>query len=201
MLMRGMQGAALVAGPLMFTVSTFFWESNGRYGVNAGTMVVLSLVLWLYGLLALFDALRARLPRYTAVALLVTVYGAIGGANFGLRGFYDGVFHLSATASLEALAPYPTQANLMLFWPGPLFPLGLLGLAVTLTWTRTIPLWSGVVLAAGAVAWPFGIVPRVDWIAHLIGSVLVAGFLYPAWACWRGRLRPAPAVQVRPARV
>jgi hypothetical protein len=188
-----MQSLALVAGPLMFAVSTFFWQHDGRYGVIAGPMVVLALVLWLYGLLALFDALRARLPRYVAVALLLAVYGAIGGSNFGLRGFYDGVFHLSSTASLAALAPYSTQANLMLFWPGPLFPLSLLSLAVTLTWTRTVPLWSGILLGVGAAAFPFGIVPRIPWIAHLIGAVLVAAFLHPAWICWRGRLQPGGA--------
>ena len=186
-----MQSIALVAGPLMFAVSTFFWQSDGRYGVIAGPMVVLALVLWLYGLLALFDTLRERLPRYVAVALLVAVYGAIGGSDFGLRGFYDGVFHLSPTASLAALAPYPTQADLMFFWPGPLFPISLLSLAVTLTWTRTVPLWSGFLLGVGAAAFPLGIVPRIPWIAHLITAVLVAAFLYPAWTCWQGR--PATA--------
>ena len=110
------------------------------------------------------------------------------------------MFHLSSTASLAALAPYPTQANLMLFWPGPLFPISLLSLAVTLTRTRTVPLWSGILLGVGAAAFPFGIVPRIPWIAHLIGAVLVTAFLYPAWTCWRGRPAPSPARAGEPRR-
>ena len=185
----------LLAGPLLFAASTFFWE-DGRYGVTGGMLVALSMPFWVYGIIALLERMRPALPRYTAVVLLLALLGTVGGAAFGFQGFFETAFGLDEAASKEALEEYPLQAGILLWWLGPLFPLTLFALGVGLARTRELPLGVAVLLCAGAVLFPVSRIPRDQWIAHLVDLLLLAPFLIAAARWQRGQRqttpRPAP---------
>lgn len=189
---RRLSGVSLAAGPLLTGVSTFFWE-DGKYGATGGTLLALAIVPWIHGLFSVFAALRPRMPRYSTFGLLVMLYGALGGAAFGYRDFFEAVFHVTSNdASLDALAEYSMQANLLLFWAGPLFPLSMIVLAAVLMRTRLVPIWAGAILLAGGLGFPLSRIPRDPWIAHLVDVLLLIPFAYLGWRLWRGDLRSEP---------
>ncbi|MFC3499742.1 hypothetical protein ACFOOK_01835 [Micromonospora krabiensis] len=166
---------ALVLGPAGSALATYLWTA-GRYGATGGTILVLAMVVWTYGLIGLLDVVRLHAPRYAAVALPVFLYGAMGGAAFGFQGVFEDIFDQSTDASLAALGEHPFAANLLLWLPGPLMPLSLLVLGVVLARIRLVPLWTAVLLCAGAVAFPLSRIPRIDVIAYLADGLLVAAF-------------------------
>ncbi|MER7891692.1 hypothetical protein ABTX15_17870 [Micromonospora sp. NPDC094482] len=171
---------ALVLGPAGSALATYFWI-DGRYGATGGTVLVLAMVVWAYGLIGLLDAVRPHAPRYAAVALPVFLYGVIGGAAFGFQGVFEDIFEQSTDASLAALAEHPFAANLLLWIPGPVMPLSLLVLGVVLARTRLVPLWTAALLCAGAVAFPLSRIPRIDVVAYLADALLVVAFVAIAW--------------------
>ncbi len=190
-LYRILQGVSLIAAPVLGAAATFFWDEAGRYSAVAGTLIALGSVFWIHGLIALFDAIRVRLPVYAAIGLPVAVYGCFGGINFGLQGFYESVFGVSKQASLDALAAHPLAANLLLWWPGPLFPLSMFVLGIVLAWTRLAPRWNGVLVCVAAIAFPASRIPRIEWVAHIVDVLLLVPFAYLGWLVIAGGLRPA----------
>ena len=171
----------------MLTISSFTWQPDGRYGVVAGTLVAAALVLWTYGLVGLYTALAPRLPRFAALGGLVTVIGAASGVTFGVRGFFDGVFGLDQQASLAALAVHQLWANLLFFWPGPVFPLMLLVLGVALlVAVRDLPRVVGLLLIVAGIGFPVSRTLRVEWIAHVVDLAMLAAFAVLAVRLWRG---------------
>ncbi|MGI5132193.1 hypothetical protein ACQEVB_35690 [Pseudonocardia sp. CA-107938] len=176
--LRPMQGAALILGAALFAASTFFWLPTGTYGAASGTVIVLALVFMTYGLLGLLEDMRERLPLYSSIVGLVLVYGAFGGAAFGVRGLYDELFHFSRQASTAAVETFPLAADLLFYWPGPLFPLSLLAIGIGLARSRTSPLWAALLLCAAGVAFPFSRVPRVGWVAHVVDAAILLAFAY-----------------------
>ncbi|MEU6207149.1 hypothetical protein ABZ814_26575 [Micromonospora musae] len=175
---------ALVLGPAGSALATYFW-TDGRYGATGGTILVLAMVVWAYGLVGLLDALRPHAPRYAAVALPVFLYGAMGGAAFGFQGVFEDIFAQSNDASLAALAEHPFAANLLLWLPGPVMPISLLVLGVVLARIRLVPLWAAALMCAGAVAFPLSRIPRIDLIAYLADALLVVAFVAIAWPSTR----------------
>lgn len=186
-LARTIQGASLIVGPALNGAATFFW-TDGRHGVIGGTLVVHSSVVWLPGLLGLWEVVRTSRPVLGTVGALSAVFGAFGGITFGLQGFYEGVFGLSQQQSLDALAEHPVAAQLVLWLPGPIFPLTLLLLAGAVAVTRSAPLWMSSLLAVGALLWPVSRIPRIEAVAHLadlavlvpsvgLGALLIAAAL------------------------
>ncbi|MEV0455806.1 hypothetical protein [Catellatospora methionotrophica] len=171
--------ACLVAGPLLFAASTFFWH-DGRYGATGGTIVALSVPVWTYGILALLDRMGTVLPRYAAALRLLALFGVVAGAAFGFQGFFEQVYGMDAAGSLAALEQHPVTAGLLLWWTGPLFPLTLLLLGAGLIRTRQLPLPVGLLICAGAVLFPASRIPRAEWIAHIVDVVLLAPFLIAA---------------------
>ncbi|MFC0507805.1 hypothetical protein [Micromonospora costi] len=171
---------ALVLGPAGSALATYFW-TDGRYGATGGTILVLAMVVWAYGLVGLLDEVRPRTPRYVAVALPVFLYGVMGGAAFGFQGVFEDIFAQSTDASLDALAAHPFAANLLLWLPGPVMPLSLFVLGVVLARVRFVPLWTAALLCAGAVAFPLSRVPRIDLVAYLADALLVVAFAAIAW--------------------
>lgn len=171
--------ACLVAGPLTFAASTFFWE-DGRYGATGGTLIALSVPIWAFGMIALLDRVRPAMPRYAAVATLVTLLGTVGGAGFGFQGFFDDAYGVDHDASLAALAEHPVATGLLLWYLGPLFPLALFALGVGLARTRLLPLPVGLLLCAGAGLFPASRIPRIGWVAHLVDLLLLVPFLLAA---------------------
>lgn len=173
-----LHGGSLVAGPCLLAASTFFWNAEGRLGVTGGTLTALALVFWLYGLIGLYAEIQRRLPVYGAIALLLTVYGALGGMSFGFQGFFEASFQVPKDASLAAVNAYPLPADLLLWWAGPAFPVALLALGAALLRTGLAPRWTAVLICLGAVAFPASRIPRLEWVAHVCDAALALPFVY-----------------------
>lgn len=176
----------LVVGPLMFAASTFFWEETGRYNVTSGTLLALSLPVWAFGIVALFERMRPGLPRFSAAAILLTVVAVVGGASFGYQGFFEAAYSIDEATALAELAKYPTASGLMLWWIGPLFPATLFVLGAAELRTRQLPVPVALLICAAAILFPLSRVPRVEWIAHLVDVLLVVPFVFAALLSLRG---------------
>jgi hypothetical protein len=173
--------ASLVLGPLLLAASTFFWE-GGRYGVTGGVLVALSGIAWVYGLIGIWERLHPRLPVAAALGLVLTLLGTFGGIAFGLQGFFEGAFGLSAAESLAAVGEHPVASWLVLWGPGPLFPLSLVLLGAALLWTRLVPRPLAVALLVAGVAFPLSRIGRVELMAHAIDALLLGA---SAWLAAR----------------
>ena len=154
-------GLSLIAAPLVFAASTFFWK-EGQYGVTGGTLINLSQVPWIIAFIVLFDKLKMEMPRYATVGLIIAIYGCLSGE----------AFQIPHKTYLETLSHYSLSANLLLFWPGPLFPLSLLVLGIVLIRRKKIEVWLGILLCLGAIAFPLSRIPRVESIAHAVDILL-----------------------------
>jgi hypothetical protein len=179
----------LMAGPLLLAASTFFWD-DGRYGATGGTLIVLAMPFWAYGIVGLLDGMRTVLPRYAPAVLLLTLIGAVGGTAFGFQGFFEQAYGLDEEASLAAIEQYPVTGGILLWWLGPLFPAALFALGAGLARTRLLPLGVALLMCAGAILFPVSRIPRAEWIAHVIDLVLLVPFLFAA-ITWRGASAPA----------
>lgn len=164
-------GLSLIAAPLLFAASTFFWK-EGQYGVTGGTLINLSQVPWIIAFSVLFGKLKMEMPRYATVGLIVAIYGCLSGANFGFVGVYGEAFQIPHKTYLETLSHYSLSANLLLFWPGPLFPLSLLVLGIVLIRQKKVEVWLGILLCLGAIAFPLSRIPRIESIAHAVDVLL-----------------------------
>jgi hypothetical protein len=173
--------ASLVLGPLLLAASTFFWE-GGRYGVTGGVLVALSGIAWVYGLIGIWERLHPRLPVAAALGLVLTLLGTFGGIAFGLQGFFEGAFGLSAAESLAAVGEHPVASWLVLWGPGPLFPLSLVLLGAVLLWTRLVPRSLAVALLIAGAAFPLSRISRLDLLAHTIDALLLVA---SAWLATR----------------
>jgi hypothetical protein len=171
---RAVQGISLILGPVLNVVATFFWSDEGRHGVTGGTLVALSSVVWLPGLLGLWEAVRAGRPVLGSLGGLLAVAGAFGGISFGLQGFYEGAFDMSKQQSLDALAAHPVASQLVLWLAGPMFPVALVVLGIALARARIVPLWTSVLVAGAGLLWPVSRIPRIEMIAHVADLVLLA---------------------------
>jgi hypothetical protein len=176
-----------VLGPAVFAASTFFWLPTGTYGATAGALISVGLVLWTFGLLGVVEDLRARLPVISSAILLTLLFGAFGGAAFGVRGLYDELFGFTREASVHAVTSFPLVADVLFYWPGPLFPLSLLMIGLALLRTRIVPLWTAALVCAAGVAFPFSRVPRIGWAAHVVDAVIVVAFCAIAYLRTRSR--------------
>jgi hypothetical protein len=179
------QGIALIVGPALLAASTFFWNGEGRLGVTGGTLTALGTTVWLYGLVGLVAVLRERMPRYAAVLLPALVVGGLGGVGFGFQGFFEGVLGLSKADSLAALAHHQLAAEVILWLPGPAFPLALLLLAVGLWRSRLAPSWLAGLLALGAALFPLGRITRTELIGHGCDLLLLIPLAVLGWTLIR----------------
>jgi hypothetical protein len=82
------------------------------------------------------------------------------------------VFGISHDTYLSIVADHSLSFNLLLFWPGPLFPLSLLVLGVNLSRRKVIPLWTGILICLGALAFPVSRISRIEMVAHLSDLLL-----------------------------
>ena len=169
--------AALILAPLLLGISTFFW-THGEYGVAGGTMLALSTVFWIGCFAVLFGLLGRELPVYASAGFIIAVYGCIGGANFGMVGVFSEAFGISHRAYLDGAAAHSLWFGLLLFWPGPLFPLSLFVLGIQLARKRVIPGWAAALIGLGALAFPVSRIPRIEWVAHTADLLLAIPFCY-----------------------
>ena len=167
----------LILAPLLMFISSFFWV-NGEYDVTGGTLVVFASVFWIPALMFLFGLLKEKYPNYAAWGLLIAILGFCSGMNFGFVGIVSTIFDISHQSYLEGFAKYPVSSGLLLFWLGPLAPLSLLVLAIMLMRSKTAPLWVGILLALGAIAFPLSRIPRIATIAHIADALMLIPMAY-----------------------
>jgi hypothetical protein len=184
MLIARLQAAGLLLGPVIFAISPLFWI-DGHYGITGGMLIALAMVPWVYGLIGEYERLRERVPTLAGLWLLLLIIGMLGSIAFGLQGFFEGVFGITERASLAALDDFPPQSLLVLWLPGPTFPLALLIFGLLLGWNRMSPRWVAILICIAAIIFPLSRVLRVDWIAYIADLLMILPFGYLAWRSWR----------------
>lgn len=167
-----MYACCLFLAPLLQTISGFFWKNN-EYGATGGTLLVLSTVFWIPGLIVLFNLVKDKMPNYAAWGLLISIAGFISGANFGFLGVMADVFNISHEQYLTAFKEYPVSSNILLFQSGPLAPLSLVVLGIVLLTTKSIKPYLAVLIIAGGASFPIGRILRNEWITHLSDLLLL----------------------------
>lgn len=201
-MIRKLKTTALVIGPLLMAVSTFFWDGE-RYGATAGAIVMLANMLWVYGLIGVWERVAAVKPLVGSIGIVLSLLGCLGGIAFGLQGFFEEIFAVSGQESLDAAALYPVASAIVLWLPGPLMPISLGALGVVLTWSRLAPLWLGALLVACGAAFPLSRITRTESIAHVADALILVAFAVLALRYLRGGLDAArprePAMTPRPA--
>jgi len=190
----------LVAAPMLQGLSTFFWN-DGSQGIDTGTLIVLATVCWIVGLTAVFRGIEDRAPRYTAIAYPLAMYGCVGGATFGVQGMLEELFRSDHTEAVRLIGEHPSAAYLAFWFAGSLFPLSVFALGAVLTRVRAVPAAVGVLICAGALAFPLSRIPREPLVAHLADLLLLVPFAYLAVRLARNRpdrvLRATAGAQLR----
>lgn len=169
---KAMAGFSLLAAPLLFASSTFFWQ-NGEYSTTSATLIVLSMFFWMPAFKGLFEKLSTRMPRYARWGYWVAIWGCISGICFAMLGYLATAFAISHETYLQTLSHYPVSSQLLLFASGPIFPLSLLILGINLLRTKTVTTVVGLLLCAGALAFPVSRISRIEWIAHVADALLI----------------------------
>lgn len=191
-MIRYMRFLSLIAGPLLMAVSTFLWEADGRYGVWGGVVIMIANALWIYGLLGVWERVAVWRPWSGGVGILLALGGCVGGIAFGLQGFFEGLFAVSGTASLEAADAYPVAAAIVLWIPGPLMPVSLFALGLDLALSKLAPRWMAAMLIVSAAVFPLSRITRTDAIAHLADAFILLAFTALAVHYLRGGMDTAP---------
>ena len=89
------------------------------------------------------------MPRYAVWGLWIAVFGCISGVCFAFLGYLATIFNISHDQYLNLLSHYPITSQILLFGSGPLFPLSILVLGITLMLNGSVPVWIGILFA-----WP-----------------------------------------------
>lgn len=173
-------GLALLVAPILLILSSFFWQGK-EYGITGGTILVFALVFWIPALAGLFQLLANKMPYYARISILTSIYSCVGGINFGFVGIYSSIFSISHETYIKEFSKHMFAANLLLFWPGPLFVFNLLILGVNLIRTRSVPTWVGVLICLGAITFPLSRILRIELVAHLSDGLLAIPLLYMGW--------------------
>ncbi len=177
---KNFERISLVLAPSLFALSSFYWE-NGEYGVIAGTLIVLSTFFWIPAFIFLFRLLQNKMPRYAVWGLWIAVYGCVSGICFAFLGYLTTIFKISHQEYLQKLADHPVTSQLLLFATGPLFPLSIVLLGINLIRSKTVEIWTGVLLIAGAILFPAGRITRTELYAHLADVLLIIPCIYLAF--------------------
>lgn len=170
-------GYCLIIAPILFGASTFLWK-NGEYGVTGGTILALSLIFWIPALIGLFYLFKRTMPVYSSIGFLVALYGCTSAIGFAMVGIFLEAFGISHETYLSKAAEYPLAFNLLLFWPGPLFPLSILVLGVNLLRKKLAPAWVGILLCLAGIAFPLSRIPRIELVAHIADFLLLVPLVY-----------------------
>ena len=194
MFSRQVLGISMMIAPLLFGLSTFFWK-NGGYGIIGGTILIFSLAFWIPVFIGLFALLKGKMPVYASVGFIIAVIGCISGVNFGMVDIFLEAFGISHEKYLSTAAKHPLPFNLLLFWTGPLFPLSLLVLSINLMRKNCIPIWTGILIFLGAIAFPVSRIPRIEMIAHMADLLLAIPIWWTGWQYLREDFRENDILQ------
>lgn len=194
-LVRG-GGRALAAGGLLFAVATVLHpsqetpvtilETEARL-VGSHAVYVVSYVLILLGLPALYGAAWRRLGRWGLAGFLVTFAGTALLAVSSQFGFIAPVLAAEAPATLDAIIVYlPVVVFNGFAAVG--FIAGYVILGISIATSRVFPRWSGILIAVGAPVHlvGFGVAQLASpalWFVAVLGSVALGSGL--AWCGYR----------------
>lgn len=184
---RRAAGVSLIAAPLLLLASSVYRFGLGRNFEWYATMK-LSFFFFIVAALGLAHLLRGRADGSGLVGAALAIAGAVSGASLTTA-----VLLLSAVqdSGLDAAALQTVERALNQFGgyravvlcplPGPLFPVGLLILAVALWRKRVVPAWAALTLAAGAVFFPAGRAAGVAWAFWVCDALLTLSMSYIGW--------------------
>lgn len=192
---RKIGGACLLAAPLLLLAGDALRAGAGmRY--ESLVLMKLSFAVFAAAVLALVHMLRERADRTGlvggALALIgcVSASGIVTAAMIGLSLETSPLGEPTLRAVADAMQAGGVPTYLFLFpLPGLAFPAGLLVLSVGLLRSGVAPAPAAVLLALGALLFPFGRIPGIE-SAVLVSSVALAASL--GWIGWRTLRREAP---------
>jgi hypothetical protein len=172
---RTIAGASLIIAPAVQALSTFFWDGH-RQGLTAGVLIVIATVCWITGIVAVFRLIEPRVPRYAAIGLPAAIYGCVGGVSFAVQGMNEELFHVSHAEAVQLLNEHPPAAFFGFWIAGLFFPVSLFVLGLVLALIRAVPVATGLLISAGAIAFPISRIPREVAFAHLADLILLISF-------------------------
>ncbi len=181
----------LVLGAALNAAAGFFWKGDGPDATGA-PLAALGLACWLIGLADLYQRIRPRAPRATAVLFPVTVFGVTGGIAFSVQALHEVMFGVSHARAVDLLGGYPFAANTLYWICGPLFPLSLVALGLLVARVRAAPVPAGMLLALGGAAFPLSRITREEILVHAADLLLLAAFGYLAVAASRSGAAERP---------
>lgn len=170
-------GICLIVAPAVQALSTFFWNGH-RQGITAGALIVIATVCWIVGVVAVFRLIEPRVPRFAAIGLPAAIYGCVGGTAFGVQGMNEELFNVSHAEAVRLLNEHPLAAIVGFWIAGPLFPTSMFVLGLVLARIRAVPVATGLLISAGAIAFPLSRIPREVVIAHLADLILLISFAH-----------------------
>ena len=154
---------SLVVAPAIYLIADLLYATRGWddptaavvhvLGAIGYTLVMFRLVTWGNGVLA-------------AALLVVGVFGAAGDVAYGFNTIH---VSLGDTDLVDAAG-----AAVLIKPLGLCFPLTLLLGAAVLR--GKVPVWTVVLLAVSAVAWPVAHIANIGWLAVAVNAVLVVVF-------------------------
>lgn len=186
----------MAAGGLLFAVATVLHpsqetpvtilETEARL-VGSHAVYVVSYVLILLGLPALYGAAWRRLGRWGLAGFLVAFAGTVLLAVSGQFGFIAPVLAAEAPATLDTIIVYlPVVVFNGFAAVG--FIAGYVILGISIATSRVFPRWSGVLIAVGAPVHlvGFGVAQLASpalWFVAVLGSLALGSGL--AWCGYR----------------
>ena len=174
----------LIIGQLLFCLTTFYWLDDGRYSIDAGTIMFFSMLFWAIGFMGLFGLLKESIPIYSKLGLLYAMYGIFGGVAFALEGIFEEALASGDQIGVNAAELFPLQMNLVMFQSGPAFPLSFLVLGMVLAARKKVSWLAGILLSLGGVTFPLGRIIRMETVAHLTDLVLLVAVFLITFEIW-----------------
>ena len=175
------QGAAMIAAPLLLVASSASYAAGGGIGADqlGGTIQIYAMAAFALALLGVTRTLDHAKPRAAAVLSVMAVLGAAGGVAYGVDAVHTAVH---PEGPIDAM----TAGPLILNAPGLTFPLSLIGIGITLATSGVASRWSGYLLVAGGVLFPLSRIPGIVQLALVSDLIILAGLAPLGWAILRG---------------
>ena len=193
-LQQKIAGVCLIVAPLLMIVSSFLeYQTDNLFA--AGIIGVVAYTLFIPALQGVARLLRADAPHLSVVGGLIATIGGAGAVIMEAALLFEwaereaGVpeqLMLAITDVVEGRI-FPVVIIFSILFPGSLLALG-----IGLFRTNIVPKWTGILLALGAVIFPFGRILTMQSVTHLTELLLVGPLI---WIGLRALIpeKPSPA--------
>jgi hypothetical protein len=176
-LRRKVAGVSLIVAPVLLLASSLL---RFVLGLPFEWYLTMKLSFFFFALaaLGLVHLLRGRADGSGHVGGALALAGCLSGASIVTASYV--LEPMQGRVPEEQLASlYLTIVNSPL--PGLFFPIGMLILAVALFRKRVVPLWAGLLFAAGAILFPVGRIPGLAWAIFACDVLLTLSLGYIGW--------------------